>query len=90
MLENYKSKNFPLKSPKRKALVLEFLGGNDQVVRLDPDQLPIVFGKADKNPESGQQYGFYELTGDKIARHHFEIDYDKEMGTIKMRNLCRD
>lgn len=54
MLENYKSKNFPLKSPKRKALVLEFLDDdNDQVVRLDPENLPIVFGKSDKNPESG-------------------------------------
>ena len=55
MLENYKSKNFPLKRPKRKALVLEFLGENDQNVRLDPENLPIVCGKSDMNAESGQQ-----------------------------------
>ena len=95
ILENYKNKNFldglSHKSQKRKALVLEFIGdGAAERVQLNPEHLPIVFGQSDKDPAQGQQYRFHELTGENIARQHFEIDYDKESGTIKMRNLCRE
>lgn len=77
---------------KKKMLVLRFIAGplEKKEIVLDPENMPIVFGTRDKNPESGQLYSFYELQGEKIAGHHFEIDFDRVLGTLKLRNLCLD
>ena len=74
----------------KKCLVMRFLTGDKKVIKLMPENLPIIFGAGDKNPESGQRYTFIELSGEKIAPHHFEIDFDQVLGALKLRNLCLD
>lgn len=49
-----------------------------------------MFGRAKHNQEAGMKKDMIELMGEKIAGHHFEIDYDKVSGTIILRNLNFD
>lgn len=60
----------------KKLLVMKFLSGLKKEILLDPDQMPIVFGRPDYNREAGQKGNFIEILGDKISNQHFEIDYD--------------
>ena len=60
------------------------------MIRLDPEEMPIAFGRSDPNQEAGQKKDLVELMGDKICSHHFEIDYDKIRGTVILRNLNLD
>jgi hypothetical protein len=55
-------------------------------ILLDPDQMPIVFGRSMQNVEAGSNGNFIELLGEKISNQHFEIDYDKIRGTVILRN----
>ena len=72
-------------------LVVKFISGpnkQEKEILLDPEDMPIVFGKSNPNQESGQKKGQVELQGDrKICENQFEIDYDKIRGSIRLRNL---
>ena len=72
--------------------MLRFVEGSlkGQKIDLDPEEMPIVFGKDDENQEVGQKKGIRTLTGNRICSHHFEIDYDKVGGGIMLRNLNFD
>ena len=77
----------------KKMLVLKFISGSNKgkEMLLDPEDMPIVFGLSNPNQETGQQKGWVELQNDqKICEKHFEIDYDKIRGSIKLRNLNFD
>lgn len=75
----------------KKMLILKFIAGPlKSEILLDPDNMPIQFGKAAMNAEAGQQKFFVDLQGDKICSHHFQIDYDKIKGTLMLRNLNLD
>lgn len=75
----------------KKMLVVKFIAGSiKQEILLDPDNMPIQFGKLAMNPEAGQQQFFVELQGEKICSNHFQIDYDKIKGTLMLRNLNMD
>ena len=89
-IDSYKRHRVVAEKQSQKCLVLRFLTGDKRLIKLDPENLPIIFGSGDKNPESGQRYTFIELNGDKMAPHHFEIDFDRTLGTMKLRNLCLD
>ena len=90
LIDAYKRHRMVLAKEKKKCLVLRFLNGSKKVINLNPEKLPLVFGKGEQNPESGQRYSFVELDGEKMAKHHFEIDFDRVLGTLKLRNLCLD
>ena len=69
-------------------MILKFTQGPLKTdVKLDPEDMPIVFGCRDLNQEAGQKSKCVEMIGPKICSQHFEIDYDKIRGTIVMRNL---
>ena len=52
-------------------LVLKFIAGPmKQEILLDPENMPIQFGKLAQNPEVGLQRFFVELPGDKICSNH--------------------
>jgi len=53
-------------------LKLKFISGPlEKEILLDPENMPIQFGKTAMNPEAGQQKFFVELQGEKICSHHF-------------------
>ena len=69
-------------------LILRFFKGPLQKeILLDPENMPIIFGKQESNSEAGQQYYRVDISGEKICTNHFEIDFDKVRGTISLRNL---
>mmetsp|Transcript_29349 Transcript_29349/g.44235 ORF Transcript_29349/g.44235 Transcript_29349/m.44235 type:complete len:238 (+) Transcript_29349:671-1384(+) len=80
--------SFQQNSGPKKQLVMRFVSGMDKQIVLDPEEMPLVFGKADKNLQQvGQKSDMIELEGPKICSQHFEVDYDKIKGTIVLRNL---
>jgi hypothetical protein len=54
--------------PKKK-LVMRFIEGNlkGKQIQLDPEEMPIIFGKCDPNQEAGQKKDFLQLEGTKIC-----------------------
>lgn len=72
--------------------MLRFVEGSlkGQQIKLDTEEMPIVFGKSDPNQEAGEMKNFRKIEGEKICSKHFEIDYDKTSGMILLRNLNFD
>ena len=52
----------------KKLLVMKMVNGPmKREILLDPDHMPIVFGRADINREAGSNGNFIEIIGDKIS-----------------------
>jgi len=52
----------------KKLLVMKFIAGHiKKEIILDPEHMPIVFGRTMQNVEAGQNGNFVELYGDKIS-----------------------
>ena len=78
------------KGPK-KMLVLKFVSGPlKKSIVLDPEEMPIIFGKPDPDQEAGHMKNLIALQGEKISTQHFSVDYDKIKGTIMLNNLNTD
>ena len=84
--------NLQSKTGPKKKLKMRFIEGElkGQEIKLDTEEMPIIFGKSDPNQEAGMKKDFKKLVGNKICNQHFEIDYDKIGGTVMLRNLNLD
>ena len=61
--------NLGQNTAQKKKLIMRFIEGTlkGQEISLDPEEMPIIFGKGDPNQEVGQKNGFRKISGAKIC-----------------------